>query len=158
MNALQAPAAALRQHLYCIYGFLYLRLPAMVVSASSVLGFKHNPIKILTRSRGAIAVCVCSILYLAWYLPSINVRHGWKSAWSAAPRRLIVFGDSWSDNGKYPIDSPQKRLLPVKEEVQGLVWTEWLCLAVGDDRLGGTSNRRMTDGKLDQMQPSRQLC
>ncbi|KAL9603133.1 MAG: hypothetical protein Q9219_001336 [cf. Caloplaca sp. 3 TL-2023] len=102
----------------------------MVVSFSSLLGFKHNPIKLLTRSHGAIAVCACSILYLTYYFPTVSVRHELRSAWSNAPRRLIVFGDSWSDNSIYPADSPPKNLLPVKEEAQGPVWTEWLCLAV----------------------------
>lgn len=120
----------------------------MVVSSSSLLGFKRNPIKLLTRSHGAVAVCICSILYLAWYLPSVNVRHELKSAWSDAPRRLIVFGDSWSDNGRYPVDSPPKKLLPVKEDAQGPVWTEWLCLAVGDHRLG-VKQGQTADGKLD---------
>lgn len=108
----------------------------MVISSASVFGFKHNPIKLLPRSHGAIAVCICSILYLAWYLPSVNVKHELESAWSDAPRRLIVFGDSWSDNGKYPIDMPPRRLVPVRDEAQGPVWIEWLCLAVCDDGLG----------------------
>ncbi|KAI4185311.1 MAG: hypothetical protein L6R41_004198 [Letrouitia leprolyta] len=102
----------------------------MVVSSSSILGFKHNPIKLLTRSHGAIAVCLCSFIYLAWYLPSVNVRHELRSAWSDAPRRLIAFGDSWSDNLQYPVDVPAKKLIPVKEDTQGPVWTEWLCLAI----------------------------
>lgn len=100
----------------------------MVVSFSSVLGFKHNPIKFLTRSHSAIAVCICSFVYLAWYLPSVNVKHELRSA-RDAPRRLIVFGDSWSDNVQYPVELPAKKLVPIKEEAQGPVWTEWLCLA-----------------------------
>ncbi|KAL8952912.1 MAG: hypothetical protein Q9222_001202 [Ikaeria aurantiellina] len=102
----------------------------MVVSFATVTGFKHNPLRILSRSPSAFAACVCSIFYLAWYLPTINVKYELKTAWSDAPRRLIVFGDSWSDNGNYPIDSPSKQLVPVREESQGLVWTEWLCYAV----------------------------
>ncbi|KAL8839792.1 MAG: hypothetical protein Q9170_001603 [Blastenia crenularia] len=119
----------------------------MVVSFSSLLGFKHNPIKLLTRSHGALVVCFCSILYLAWYLPSVNLRHELTSAWSDAPRRLIVFGDSWSDNGKYPIDLPPKNLLPIKEEIQGPVWTEWLCLAAMVD--GSVLNRTLAADRGD---------
>ncbi|KAI4203303.1 MAG: hypothetical protein LQ350_002000 [Teloschistes chrysophthalmus] len=96
----------------------------------AMISVRHNPIRILARSPSAFAVCVCSILYLFWYLPTANVKHELKSAWSDAPRRLIVFGDSWSDNGRYPIEVPPKTLVPVKEEAQGLVWTEWLCLAI----------------------------
>ncbi|KAI4239324.1 MAG: hypothetical protein L6R40_005539 [Gallowayella cf. fulva] len=106
----------------------------MVVPLFSVFGYKYNPIRIICRSPGAFAVCLCSFLYLVCYLPTASVRHELKSAWSNAPRRLIVFGDSWSDNGRYPIDVPPKKLLPMKEEAQGLLWTEWLCSAVGDAR------------------------
>ncbi|KAL8968736.1 MAG: hypothetical protein Q9183_002321 [Haloplaca sp. 2 TL-2023] len=84
----------------------------------------------LGRSPSAVLVCFCSILYLVWYLPTANVKHELQSAWSDTPRRLIVFGDSWSDNGLYPIDGPPKNLIPVKDEAQGLLWTEWLCLSI----------------------------
>ena len=130
----------------------------MVVSYSSILGFKHNPVRLFTRSSGVVAVCICSILYLAWYLPTLSVKTELTNAWSEAPRRLIVFGDSWSDDGKYPIDPPPRTLRPLRSEAQGQVWTEWLCLAAcrpfnsGDELRPG----RLTMAK-DQMQPSRQL-
>ncbi|KAL8710308.1 MAG: hypothetical protein Q9220_005078 [cf. Caloplaca sp. 1 TL-2023] len=102
----------------------------MVVSFATVTGFKHRPLRILARSPSAFAACLCGILYLAWYLPTTNVNYELKTAWSDAPRRLIVFGDSWSDNGIYPIKPPLKQRWPEREEAQGLVWTEWLCSAI----------------------------
>lgn len=93
----------------------------MVILASSALGSKPNPIKILTRDHGATMVSVCNAVYLAGNWPSIHVGYERRRARIHAPRRLVVFGDSWSDNGKYPIDSPRKRLLPVKEEAQSVV-------------------------------------
>ena len=78
---------------------------------------------------------MCSILYLAYMLPSFGVKNEFQNAWSKSPRRLIVFGDSWSDNGEYPIDPPSKDLLPLRDDAQGKVWTEWLCQAVRFPRL-----------------------
>lgn len=47
-----------------------------------------------------------------------------------AAMQLVVFGDSWSDNGVYQADSPGPSQLPVKSEVRYQVWTEYLCGAV----------------------------
>ncbi|KAL8881059.1 MAG: hypothetical protein Q9198_001656 [Flavoplaca austrocitrina] len=102
----------------------------MVVPLFGLFGYKYNPIRIIARSPGAFTVLLCSFVYLVWYLPTANVRYELKSAWSDAPRRLIVFGDSWSDNGDYPIDLPPKKWLLRREEAQGPVWTEWLCSAI----------------------------
>ena len=102
----------------------------MTIPLFGLFGYKYNPIRIISKSPGAFAVLLCSFLYLVWYLPTANVRYELRSAWSDAPRRLIVFGDSWSDNGIYPIDLPPKNLLPIKDDAQGMVWTEWLCEAV----------------------------
>ena len=86
--------------------------------------------RFFSRFTAIVAVCICSILYLAYTLPSLSVKHELKNVWSKSPRRLIVFGDSWSDNGQYPIDPPTKDLLPSREDAQGKVWTEWLCQEV----------------------------
>ena len=90
--------------------------------------------RLFTRFTGIVGVCLCSIIYLIYYHPASSVRTELKNAWSEAPRRLIVFGDSWSDNGKYPIDPPPKHMLPNRDQAQGQVWTEWLCTAVRASR------------------------
>lgn len=86
--------------------------------------------RFFTRFTAIVGVSLISILYLAWVLPSFSVKNELKNAWSKSPRRLIVFGDSWSDNGEYPIDPPSKELSPPKDLAQGKVWTEWLCTAI----------------------------
>ena len=88
--------------------------------------------RFFTRFSAIVGVSLCSILYLVWFLPTSSVKKELQNAWSKSPRRLIVFGDSWSDNGAYPIDSPPKALLPLRDPAQGKVWTEWLCTAVSD--------------------------
>ena len=88
--------------------------------------------RFLGRFYAAIGIGLCSILYLVWILPSSSLRNELPNVWSKWPRRLIVFGDSWSDNGQYPIDPPSEALLPSRDPAQGRVWTEWLCMAVGE--------------------------
>ena len=86
--------------------------------------------RLFSRFTAIVAISVGSILYLAYTLPSFNVKVQIKNAWTTSPRRLIVFGDSWSDNGDYPIDPPSGKFFPSREPAQGKVWTEWLCQAV----------------------------
>ena len=118
----------------------------MVIGFFSLAGHHKGNARLLTRSTGftaIFAIGICSIVYLTWFLPGFSVKTGLErfiptqSAktevdvhWDESPRRLIVFGDSWSDNGQYPIDPPPKELMPVREEARGKVWTECLCVAV----------------------------
>ena len=106
----------------------------------------RSPSRFLTRITGLTAILVvglCSIFYLTFFLPGFSVKSGlvrWvpkpsnktepQAHWDQSPRRLIVFGDSWSDNGLYPIDPPPEDQPPTREEAQGKAWTEWLCSAV----------------------------
>lgn len=69
------------------------------------------------------AVAACTILYSAWFLTSRNLgdivplaSEKFQAA-SSFEQRLVVFGDSWSDNET--------------REAQGMVWTDWLCSMVG---------------------------
>lgn len=102
---------------------------ATMISFSGGAGRKYRSVKLFTRLALVVGLGVCGILYLTWALPSLQLPRRVKSLWKQPPR-LIVFGDSWSDNGQYPIDPPAGLLLPSREEAQGLVWTEWLCLSV----------------------------
>ena len=118
----------------------------MVIGFFSLAGHHKGNARLLTQSKGftvILAIGICSIIYLTWFLPGFSVKTGLErfilteSArteveihWDESPRRLIVFGDSWSDNGRYPIDPPPKELMPERDEARGKVWTEWLCAAV----------------------------
>ena len=119
----------------------------MVVLNSSHKGHKSQLFAILTRRKSLtviVAVGLCSVLYLIHLLPHLAVRRSFiqsapqvtfnttqhKPPAGTHPRRLIVFGDSWSDNRQYPVDPPPSQELPKWKEAQGKVWTEWLCSAV----------------------------
>ena len=134
----------------------------MVFSFSTRSAPHQTPSKLIIRSTSLAAIVVvslCSILYLAssfpghsirtnleQLLPSMSVKTAIKLHWNDSPRRLIVFGDSWSDNGQYPIDPPPREQVPTRDDAQGKAWTDWLCLSVG---LFESSGWGSTDIPLD---------
>ncbi|OKP14002.1 hypothetical protein PENSUB_271 [Penicillium subrubescens] len=76
-------------------------------------------IRLFNRFYALCAVAACTILYSAWFLTSRSLgdivplaSEQFRTA-SSFDQRLVVFGDSWSDNET--------------EEEQGRVWTDWLC-------------------------------
>ena len=119
----------------------------MVFSFSIQSVHHHIPSKLIVRSTtlaAAVVVGLCSILFLTGYFPGRSfstklerflpgkiIKTEVKLHWNSSPRRLIVFGDSWSDNGQYPIDPPPPEQIPIPDEAQGRVWTEWLCSSEG---------------------------
>ncbi|PYH45253.1 uncharacterized protein BP01DRAFT_365730 [Aspergillus saccharolyticus JOP 1030-1] len=78
--------------------------------------------RLFSKFHAVCALAICSILLSASFLasqhyyrrvvaddePSAKLRPA-----ASFDRRLVVFGDSWSDNNA--------------AEIQGSVWTEWLC-------------------------------
>ena len=108
----------------------------------------RGPTKLLVRAAGLATIALlsfCGIVYLTWSLPGLSSRTTLTSflpkttakevkiRWNDAPRRVIVFGDSWSDNGHYPVDPPGQGQSSTRDAAQGKVWTEWLCAAVRGD-------------------------
>ncbi|RAH43257.1 putative HMG box transcriptional regulator [Aspergillus brunneoviolaceus CBS 621.78] len=77
--------------------------------------------RLFSKFHAVCALAICSILLSASFLAS---QHYYRRVVADEPsaklrpaasfdRRLVVFGDSWSDNNA--------------AEIQGSVWTEWLC-------------------------------
>lgn len=98
------------------------------------------------RLPAIIALSILSLMFLTWELPSgsfqattkieillQSARVGLVSSTDRdiLPKGLIVFGDSWSDNGNSPLDPPSRPEQHHGLEEQGKVWTEWLCIVVG---------------------------
>jgi len=120
-------------------------LPTMKLGVDISNGHKPRPSNVLIRSKSLTAIIaagLCSIVCLTWFLPAFSIKTKLgrllptvsvdteaHTHWTSSPRRLIVFGDSWSDDGQYPVDPPQRDQGPRREEAQGKVWTEWLCSA-----------------------------
>lgn len=130
----------------------------MLNALSGCVGLRQSPSsprKGFSRFAGLTAVIstgLCSLLYLIYFSPrqslKIEVQTFLSSPltkpegkghlqWSNRPRRLIAFGDSWSDNGHYPIDPPSADQVAIPDKARGPVWTEWLCSEVYDpDQFG----------------------
>ena len=111
--------------------------PALSASPAKPSGFRclasalrirplcPDPMRLFSKFHAVCALAVCSILLSASFLAS---QHYYRrvvltkepSSDFRAPasfdRRLVVFGDSWSDNNA--------------AELQGSVWTDWLCNSV----------------------------
>lgn len=74
-----------------------------------------------------IALVVSTFLYFSWVYPSLHVPTRIYKAWHGKQRRIVVFGDSFSDTGTYPIDPPDEDLAPIRDPDEGKRWTEVLC-------------------------------
>lgn len=76
-------------------------------------------IRLFNRFYALCAVAVCTILFFAWALTSraygdiTPIKSGNFQTVTEFNQRLVVFGDSWSDNET--------------EDLQGKAWTDWLC-------------------------------
>jgi HMG box factor len=79
-------------------------------------------VRLFNRFYALSAVAACTILSTAWFLTShrfpdiIPLASGQFEAAAAFDQRLVVFGDSWSDNETF--------------EPEGKIWTDWLCSMV----------------------------
>jgi HMG box factor len=79
-------------------------------------------VRMFNRFYALSAVAVCTIVFTAWFLTSrrfpdiVPLAVGQFEVASIFDQRLVVFGDSWSDNAN--------------EDSQGKVWTDWLCSMV----------------------------
>lgn len=81
-----------------------------------------------------VALAGCSILFsvrLLWmssdYMP---ISPGHDPAFQVTEKRLVVFGDSWSDSAS-------------RDEEQGPLWTEWLCSMVNKHRFHPVLDKRI---------------
>ena len=106
----------------------------------------QTPSKLIIRSASltaAVLISLCSIFFLirpfsgpsatsnlGRLLSSVSFKTNGTPHWNDSPRRLIVFGDSWSDNGQYPINAPSREQFAIPDDAQGRVWTNWLCSSV----------------------------
>jgi hypothetical protein len=82
---------------------------------------------LLTRVYLVAALVICTLLYFAWIYPTLHVQSRINKALTGSSRRIIVFGDSFSDTGSYAIPAPPNELRPARNPAEGRRWTEVLC-------------------------------
>jgi hypothetical protein len=101
-------------------------------------------VRLFNRFYALSAVAACTILPTAWFLTSrrfpdiIPLASGQFQAAATFDQRLVVFGDSWSDNET--------------NESQGKVWTDWLCSMVRKERLNPKSWGAMNTTSMNNIE------
>lgn len=81
----------------------------------------------LTKVHVIAVLGIASILYLSWIYPTLHVKSHLAKTWTGTSRRIVVFGDSFSDTGVYLIDPPKEEEKPIRDPAAGQRWTEALC-------------------------------
>lgn len=81
----------------------------------------------VTKFHAIAALGIASILYFAWVYPSLHVKSHLVKTWAGTSRRIVVFGDSFSDTGVYLIDPPKENQQAIRDPAAGQRWTETLC-------------------------------
>jgi hypothetical protein len=76
-------------------------------------------------------VIVSVLTYSAWIYPSLQVRTRLTKVWTGTSRKLVVFGDSFSDTGAHTGTIP-KASIATNDEPDGIKWSEVLCKEVSD--------------------------
>lgn len=82
-----------------------------------------------------LALVVSSFLFFSSIYPSLHVPTRIYEAWHGTQRRIVVFGDSFSDTATYAGSPPEDAFKPIRDPAQGQRWTEVLCAATVCDSL-----------------------
>lgn len=78
----------------------------------------------LTRFHALVFLAICTLAYIGWVLPSLQIQNRVQKVLSRSQRRIVVFGDSWSDTGEYRVQIPSNN---PQHNVSRPLWTEALC-------------------------------
>ena len=118
-----------------------MSLSAMASQSSRRLGRPW----LKSRRTILLLIAISSLLYVAVFLsiaptryrlqktaPSSSTRLSTNPSFRLPPGpvRLIAFGDSWSDDGHYPLHALSGEDVLARHKLQGRTWTEWLCSTV----------------------------
>jgi hypothetical protein len=79
------------------------------------------------------AATILVIMYCLW-MQHDGLEHRLHEAWHGTAHRVVVFGDDWSDTGRYRV--PAATASVERDQSRGAVWTETLCEEV---RSGGSA-------------------
>jgi hypothetical protein len=84
--------------------------------------------RFITRLHVCAAAALITILYFTWRRPSTAyLKDNLQRVWKNSPRRIVVFGDDWSDTGEYRMSPPPKESTRDRNAAQGDIWVETLC-------------------------------
>ena len=86
--------------------------------------------RFLTRLHACVASTFVLVLYFTWLRPSLRIQDNIQRVWTGTAHRVVVFGDDWSDTGKYRVAPPPKENVRDRDPSSGDMWVEALCRAV----------------------------
>lgn len=83
--------------------------------------------RFLTRLHTCVAAVVVLLLYFSWTRSSLHIQSRIQKAWRGSARRVVIFGDDWSDVGQYRMAAPPSAFSRDRDPDQGVFWPETLC-------------------------------
>ncbi|KAJ4368901.1 hypothetical protein N0V83_005983 [Neocucurbitaria cava] len=86
--------------------------------------------RFLSRLHVCAGATILLIVYFVWLQHSTYITSSIQTILGAKTQRVVVFGDDWSDTGKYRVSPPPKSLRATRDRDQGEVWVETLCKEV----------------------------
>jgi len=103
--------------------------------------------RFLARVHVIAVLVLASLFYFVWIYPSLHVTSRITKAWTGSSRRIVVFGDSFSDTAVYVVDPPDEGSKLVRDPAEGYRWTEVLCqefVCDSVDNFARSSNSRIS--------------
>lgn len=82
--------------------------------------------RFLSRLQACLGAAVVFILYFS-FSNSSYIDHHITTLWTKDSHRIVVFGNDWSDIGKYQSHPPPLSLRPARDPDRGDIWVETLC-------------------------------
>ncbi|KAF2689064.1 hypothetical protein K458DRAFT_383729 [Lentithecium fluviatile CBS 122367] len=89
--------------------------------------------RFLTRLHACVAAAFVLVLYFSWLRPSLRIHDNIQRVWKGTAHRVVVFGDDWSDTGKYRVAAPPKATTLDRDPSRGDIWVEALCKTLNCD-------------------------
>jgi len=91
--------------------------------------------RFLSRVQATLILSLLTVLCILQWRSALKITTRVSKAWTGRSPRVVVFGDSHSDVGYYPISLPTPDFEPMRHSNQGKLWTEVLCDEVGTPRI-----------------------
>lgn len=106
--------------------------------------------RFFTRLQACVASAFVLVLYFSWLRPSpLRIQDNIQKVWKGTAHRVVVFGDDWSDTGKYRVAPPPKASIRDRDPSSGGMWVEALCTTVISLHSEAQEEKRTDTRQLD---------
>lgn len=86
--------------------------------------------RFVSRLHLCAVATILMVLYFTCIHPSVYIESSVQAIWRSNARRIVVFGNDWSDTKKYRVSSPPRSERAPRDADSGEVWVETLCREV----------------------------